>query len=100
MLYLHDEFILLQPEAEAKPSIVSSGAGWRPIFVSLGDLDRPTTSTLHRASEHVDAGDSLSILGKFFVSSNVLNYGVAERRYLSSAISLYLSTCLSSVAAS
>ncbi|VDN04328.1 unnamed protein product [Thelazia callipaeda] len=50
-----------EPDAEPKANI-SSGEGWRPIFVSLGDLDRPSTSTLHRTSELVEGGDNLSLL--------------------------------------
>ncbi|MCP9261829.1 Pecanex-like protein 3 [Dirofilaria immitis] len=50
------------PDSEPKTNVVSSGEGWRPIFVSLGDLERPSTM-LHRTSERISGGDNLSILG-------------------------------------
>uniref|UniRef100_A0A158Q7T0 Pecanex-like protein n=1 Tax=Elaeophora elaphi TaxID=1147741 RepID=A0A158Q7T0_9BILA len=53
----------LEPDSEPKTNVVSSGEGWRPIFVSLGDLERPSTSTLHRTSERVNGGDNVSIIG-------------------------------------
>ncbi|VDP13848.1 unnamed protein product [Onchocerca flexuosa] len=53
----------LEPNCEPKANVVSSGEGWRPIFVSLGDLERPSTSTLRRTSERINGGDNLSILG-------------------------------------
>uniref|UniRef100_A0A8R1XL01 Pecanex-like protein n=1 Tax=Onchocerca volvulus TaxID=6282 RepID=A0A8R1XL01_ONCVO len=52
----------LERNCESKANVVSSGEGWRPIFVSLGDLERPSTSTLHRTSERVNGGDNLSLL--------------------------------------
>ncbi|VDK35635.1 unnamed protein product, partial [Gongylonema pulchrum] len=55
----------LDPEQKSG-IITSSDSGWRPIFVSLGDLDRPSTSALRRTSERVNGTDSLSILGQFF----------------------------------
>ncbi|VDM21560.1 unnamed protein product [Wuchereria bancrofti] len=55
----------LEPDSEPK-NVISSGEGWRPIFVSLGDLEKPSTSTLHRTSERLNGGDILPILGGNF----------------------------------
>ncbi|KAM3719263.1 Pecanex-like protein [Dirofilaria immitis] len=48
----------LEPDSEPKTNVVSSGEGWRPIFVSLGDLERPSTM-LHRTSERISGGNNL-----------------------------------------
>ncbi|KHN84005.1 Pecanex-like protein 3 [Toxocara canis] len=41
----------------------SSGSGWTPVFASLGDPDRPSTSTLHRTSERIVGSENLPIIG-------------------------------------
>ncbi|CAG9536856.1 unnamed protein product [Cercopithifilaria johnstoni] len=60
--FVMETVVHLKPDSELKTN-VSSGEGWRPIFVSLGDLERPSTSTLHRTSERINGGDSVSIIG-------------------------------------
>ncbi|VDK40953.1 unnamed protein product [Anisakis simplex] len=51
--------------AQTEKAVVSSssGTGWTPVFVSLGDLDRPSTSALHRTSERIVGSDNLPIIG-------------------------------------
>ncbi|KAK6104128.1 Pecanex protein (C-terminus) family protein [Brugia pahangi] len=51
-----ETIVHLEPDSEPKPNVISSGEGWRPIFVSLGDLEKPSTSTLHRTSERLNGG--------------------------------------------
>lgn len=52
-----------EQESDAKAAGASSSvAGWTPVFVSLGDLDRPSTSALHRTSEKIGS-ENLPIIG-------------------------------------
>ncbi|KAL3994668.1 Pecanex protein (C-terminus) family protein [Acanthocheilonema viteae] len=60
--FVMETVVHLEPDSEPKTNI-SSGEGWRPIFVSLGDLERPSTSTLHRTSERINGDDNISIIG-------------------------------------
>uniref|UniRef100_A0A9J2PCS3 Pecanex-like protein n=1 Tax=Ascaris lumbricoides TaxID=6252 RepID=A0A9J2PCS3_ASCLU len=53
-----------EQESDSKTAVPSSsGSGWTPVFVSLGDLDRPSTSALHRTSERIVGSDNLPIIG-------------------------------------
>ncbi|VDK67390.1 unnamed protein product [Litomosoides sigmodontis] len=59
--FVMETVVHLEPDSEPRTNVVSSGEGWRPIFVSLGDLERPSTSTLHalhRTSERVNGSNS------------------------------------------
>uniref|UniRef100_A0A914RSW3 Uncharacterized protein n=1 Tax=Parascaris equorum TaxID=6256 RepID=A0A914RSW3_PAREQ len=52
-----------EQEADSKTAVPSSsGSGWTPVFVSLGDLDRPSTSALHRTSERIVGSENLPII--------------------------------------
>ncbi|VDM29401.1 unnamed protein product [Toxocara canis] len=54
----------MQAENGTKATIASSsGSGWTPVFASLGDPDRPSTSTLHRTSERIVGSENLPIIG-------------------------------------
>ncbi|EJD75556.1 hypothetical protein LOAG_17322 [Loa loa] len=56
--FVMETVVHLEPNSKPKTNVVSSGEGWRPIFVSLGDFERPSTSTLQRTSERVSGGNN------------------------------------------
>lgn len=51
---------------DSKTAVESSGSGWSPVFVSLGDANIPSTSGIDRTSERIVRNHILSSNGIFF----------------------------------